>query len=524
MPKDKKGKKKKQRRQIHTPIDKHKISGKKLIPPLNALPKTSHTSWRDDHAPEMLWAFLIASVLPREECLACFRAVLSWARAKLKKEPAEQPSVANDMPGVACEIDLTGLSSLPEAQFAEVCEILFRHPLSYAALRPMLLIDSLPGLDRWRERLGAEPTEHDWNTLAKAITPSLDHQSEVSTDVRWLKLMTAIAVDRLRMPGEMFRNFIGYPNDGDLRAVRPSIRATEIMMRRNPPSPWIEAYWDELLRKTTCIDGSTEAEYFHPERAPLPLKAILEARGEVIKRFHSTKTSTRVDARFDAAFGFALNALSILEEVAAPPISQLISGRLGLRALAELVITFSYLMKTDDAKLWSIYRSYGSGQAKLAFLKLEEASGDAPKFVDSETLEAIANEDLWQEFVDIDLGHWAGKNLRELAIDGGTKDIYDKYYGWTSTFMHGQWCAVRDSNFVTCHNPLHRLHRIPRPHHRLLPGVVPDAANLANMGLELLERAFPEMEPLARFGAAANDDQSTPEQPASSSPDDSKAR
>ena len=171
---------------------------------------------------------------------------------------------------------------------------------------------------------------------------------------------------------------------------------------------------------------------------------------------------------------------------------------MGLRSMAEVVVTFSYLLKKEDAAMWSTYRNYGTGVAKLAFLKLEQTIGDAPSFVDANTLEEIANEDVWQEFVNVNLGHWANQNVRDLAIEGGTKDIYDAYYDWTSTYSHGQWGAVRDSNFITCHNPLHRLHRIPRPLHRLLPSVVPDAVKLANRSVDLLEQAYPHMEKLPR--------------------------
>lgn len=484
----------------HSSIGQHKVVGKKLIPPLKALPKQAYSSWRDDHAPEMLWALLLAAAIPRDDYLDCFRTLMNWVHANFHSESSGLASTADSdgVLGPVCELDMTGLAGLSDEHFDQVAEILLRHPLSYGSLRPLLLVDCLPGRDKWKRVIGNEPTEHDWDTLAKAILPALDHQSEVSTDIRWLKLMAVVAAGRLHMPSELMHNFVHYPNAGDLRAVRPTIRSAEITMRRHP-APWLEEFWCELLRKTPCIDGSTDEDYFELGGASLPLAAILEARRAVIDRFHAIKSSTRVDARFDATFGFCLNAVSILEEIAAPPIAQLISGRLGLRALAETVITFAYLMKSDTPTVWTTYRSYGSGQAKLALLKLEELSGEMPEFVDAGMLQDLANEDFWQEYVDIDLGHWAGKNLRELAISGGTKDVYDTYYSWTSTFTHGQWCAIRDSNFMTCHNPLHRLHRIPRPHQRLLPAVVRDAAMLANRTLDLLEQAYPSMAKVPRF-------------------------
>ena len=132
-------------------------------------------------------------------------------------------------------------------------------------------------------------------------------------------------------------------------------------------------------------------------------------------------------------------------------------------------------------------------------MKIEQSAGDAPPFIDQESLFQIANEDTWQEFVNVDFGHWDSKNLRQLAIEADKKDIYDRYYDWTSAFAHGHWCSIRDSNFITCHNPLHRLHRIPRPYHRIMQSVIPDAVDLVNQSFDLLEEIYPSAEKLNRI-------------------------
>ena len=175
-----------------------------------------------------------------------------------------------------------------------------------------------------------------------------------------------------------------------------------------------------------------------------------------------------------------------------------IVGAVALRSLAEVCITLRYLRKTDLPAMWQSYRVYGAGQAKLASGKPQQMHGDLPTFLDESTLHSIANEDIWQEFLDIDVGHWASSNLRKLATDCGAKDIYDKYYDWSSGFIHGSWAAVRDTNFVSCHNPLHRLHRIPRVAHRSLNWVEPDAIGLVNEMITALEGLFPSDEKIPR--------------------------
>ena len=103
----------------------------------------------------------------------------------------------------------------------------------------------------------------------------------------------------------------------------------------------------------------------------------------------------------------------------------------------------------------------------------------------------LANEDMWEEYLPIELGHWVNSNLRDLSIASGKKDVYDEFYAWTSTYAHGHWGAIRDSVFDTCGNPLHRFHRIPREEPKDLPDVIPDACRLVDQLLELLDQCYP---------------------------------
>lgn len=147
----KKGKKDrtKKRQSIHTPLTSHKRVGKTLVPPMASLP-TQFSSWQDDHAPEMLWALLLASSLPRDAYLGCFREVISWAQGKkdLLVELNPPPPPESQTGGSPCEIDLTGLGLLPSDHFNEFVRIRVKHPLGYGALRPLVTYRS-SGSGRW---------------------------------------------------------------------------------------------------------------------------------------------------------------------------------------------------------------------------------------------------------------------------------------------------------------------------------------------------------------------------------------
>ena len=211
----------------------------------------------------------------------------------------------------------------------------------------------------------------------------------------------------------------------------------------------------------------------------------------LVKHTHNTQTTSGVDAQHDTVFGMGFYCLRLLQELLPIGSCNSISARTILRTIAECYITLAYLVKKNDVELWQSYRIYGAGQAKLAFLKLDEST-DEPSYVNVQTLEQLANEDMWQEYLNIDLGHWDNTDLRKMSIEAGVKDVYDQFYGWTSTFAHGHWGAIRDTVFDTCGNPLHRFHRIPLQSVRPLPDVIPDACELIDKILELVSQLYPD--------------------------------
>lgn len=195
-----------------------------------------------------------------------------------------------------------------------------------------------------------------------------------------------------------------------------------------------------------------------------------------------------MDARLDAIFGYTLYALYLGLALIHEGAHGRLEGRLILRTLTECLITLAYLMHKDKPELWKSYREHGSGQAKLAFLKLYELEDEnLPNYVTRDELERLANEDIWQEFTKVDLGQWSNTDLRKMSIEACVKTIYDKYYGWTSNFVHEQWGAVRDTVFDLCLNPLHRFHRIPALPRMDTGSVTPDAVSVLNLMLEKFE-------------------------------------
>ena len=481
----KKRKRQKKRQRNYSTIQDHKRQGKKLISSWHQIPNVRSVSWMNERLPDMLWAALLVAHLPQEYALSVFREIVDYI--------ASLPE--NERFG---DVTHTGLSKLPSEHLDEVLSIILAREEQKQILTSLLLLDELPGRQAWARVLGIDGVETDWEPLMIAVGRTLDHQSQESTDCRWLKLMCTIVEQKLVLPpDEELRNGLQYyPNHGDLRKVRPTIRSLEMTCEKEGQDginagrlAWASKFWNECLAKTSCSPFNANVS-----KADILAGTTIERPGEVynflVNHAHNTRIASSIDARHDTVFGLGFYCLGLLQELLRGASCYSISARTTLRTIVECYITLAYLAKKDDADLWQSYRVYGAGQAKLAFLKLDGLDHQ-PSYVDAETLEQLANEDIWQEFLNIDLGHWDNTNLRKMSEAADIKDIYDRFYDWSSAFAHGNWGAIREAVFDTCGNPLHRLHRIPRQAPRALPDVVPDACELVDKILEVISQLYP---------------------------------
>ena len=264
------------------------------------------------------------------------------------------------------------------------------------------------------------------------------------------------------------------------------------------PSAWSSGFWDECFAATDCV-GSIEQEPKKNSAVDLSGAEFARVYGACASHGMRTMSTTSVDAVHEGTFGMALFATATFAQMFGY-MSRRPAARNLLRTLAEIFITLSYLQERDDQNLWLAWRNYGSGQAKLAFLKMIERT-ENPSHVDMGDLEALANEDIWIEYREINVGSWSGVDLRQMAVEAGVKDVYDCYFVWPSNFVHAQWGAIRDCIYTICQNPLHRFHRIPRPPRRDLGDIGLDALQLVNKILGLVEKAYPGLS--ERFSATA---------------------
>ncbi len=482
MSKKNKNRKNKGGRRNYSTLQQHTKAGKKLLPPFLQIPKLQLGSWRDDRLPEMMWAALIVGNLDREQALDTFRAVANYISS------LKQPAILDD-------ITHTTLSNVPTDILKGFINVLIWRPDQARILRSLLLLENLPAYTTWKELLPDDGSPIDFIPLMNAVAKTLDHQSQEATDCRWMRVIAMMASGLFQLPSEeMAKEFAYYPNEGDMRKVRPSIRATEgaLSSMDETKREWATKFWMECWQKSNCFPLRIASDD-NPSLSGTTEDKVKIVYQELIKHFMATNITTAIDIKHDVVFGIAFYSLSILKELLRIGSTRSILARSGLRTLLELYVTLKYLVNKNDLELWKSFRVFGAGQAKLTFLKLDE-DPSKPSSINLDTLNALANEDVWQEFLPINLGHWENSNLRKISIEAGVKDDYDRYYSWTSSYSHGHWGPIRETVFDICGNPLHRLHRIPLISAKPLPDVISDACYFSDKILDILNLVYPNFQ------------------------------
>jgi hypothetical protein len=481
---------------IESRLSDHKQYKKILKPPFLQIGKMTLSSWIDERLPEMLWAVLVIGNIERGKALNFFRYIADYIH--------KNPDCYN--------VTLSGIGKFPEAKRKEF----IRRAASWSdevniALRPITLFPSMPAIDDWKDYLDKPIPKDDWQELSEAILKSYWHQSQEATDCRWIKLFCLILGGKMKFPREMedtVRGVFEYPNYGDLRRIRPFIRASEIApypTSNEGPGEWSRNFWQYCFDKTSCIPEEVVSEKIKDRQEKLSdemekarkhyFKETIKVRNKLIDHFFSTSKTSAIDSRHEGCFGIALYGLTLFIEIIFYRAPLSITGRIALRSLVEAYITFRHLLQNEkeESRIWDDYRSYGTGQLKLLYLKLKEL-GQEMSSIEIDDLDYLANEDKWVEFVPINLGHWDSVNLRRISEEVGLKDLYDKYYNYTSGYVHSHWGAVRESVYQKCVNPLHRFHRVPTYDLPLMPSVTSDARNITNGILECLSEAYPKFD------------------------------
>ncbi|MBK9927196.1 MAG: hypothetical protein IPP66_18155 [Anaerolineales bacterium] len=436
-------------------ISDHKLRKGALVTPLNAGAgdKLLLSSWTKERMPEYLWLGLILLRYGRKSGVEKAGSILFEISRKI--ETLSQPR-------------LSKIFGLSDDEQKLVYEIICRH-VDKDVLAPLTILYPSRLYPLFNDYFFVSHllVEDRINTISEAIKLFSPHQSNEATDLRFLALSLMLFGGKIHFAEGMKAAITAlqeYPytdhEDEKMRMYRPTVRSMEGMNFEEEKADFSSKFWRDFGMLTPCNPIRIE----FPENTT-DYKEFEEDCQKVLEYvFDSNKEKSLTEDKFGVILGSINYARKIFSEISDNSLGNSILGRHGIRTIIEVYIILKYLLKkeSEKRKIWEEYKLYGVSKYKLVLLKARESNSiDMTSHFSLPFAEALVNEILWEEFIDVDLNYFDKQGIRDKSIDVGEKELYDLFYDYDSSYAHGLWGAVRESSMLHCNSANHQFHAVP---------------------------------------------------------------
>ena len=197
--------KKRKAKSRREPLSRMKVEKGKIPSPWKALDKIApinSVSWYHDHLPDYLWLVLLTRAQYRTQTFVAFKSVLDVLHDNRKQ---------NGLIGFSHQ----RLADLDINLFDSIFDPILAIEELRKALRPLAVLDHLPGADRWRAKLG-EGEKGDDDLIEAAVAEAAPQNSRPATDIAFLMLVNLIVQDKIS-----FNSGLLDPADLDAYAFNP---------------------------------------------------------------------------------------------------------------------------------------------------------------------------------------------------------------------------------------------------------------------------------------------------------------
>lgn len=329
-----------------------------------------------------------------------------------------------------------------------------------------------------------------------------NHQSEISTDLRFIILYYFTLTGKLSVSSDMIESIKKYPitshSDPAMRLYRPTIRSIEIMMinilseeDKIKSKEFAQKFWGKISRLTTC-----EGYYLEMKKDDaVDLVGFKEYTYEILSYYKKIFVSIDpLNNRMFTLLSIATYSYKRLIELVDHNLENTISGRSIVRSIIEnyMITKFMLQKEKENSNIWEDYQIYGLGVYKK-FNKI--AKRDHPNNLDKshmqlELLNLYVSEFKNEAFIDIDVRYFQG-DIKKKFETINESDLYKYYYDYDSSFEHGLWGAIRESSVINCSAAGHQFHGIPDiDDEQKLSSVAYDVVMVLKRHLKLLNDEF----------------------------------
>ena len=474
-------------------LDHHQLKKGKFVTTLNdSSLNISFSKWNLERLPEYIWIGVILDFYGREEGMKRIHVICT----KLHDiaESINLPKLS----------EIFSLNDTEQSKFyLEMLKI-----ISKDVLAPLTLIFTYSRNPLFSQNFASPEISLDdrLDKIMNILKKTSDHQSELSTDIRYVVLYYLALSEKLHLANqEQVDLLTQYPlmkhDNPVMQHARPFIRASEGAVSGMDTSANTEHasfFWERISKMTDCelIKIQFEEENRDTDQYIQHLRGIYSYLSEVF-----TKTSP-LDNKMLVLLGIATYSFKRIKEVSDHKLNNTIVGRSSVRVLIENYIMIKYLIKNEPSRkdIWTEFQEYGIGQFKLIVERSREQTPvKENSHVDYKYLEILVRGFKDEMFLDMDTRYFDDKNIRDKAKIVDENQLYGLYYDYDSAFEHGLWGAIRESSLLNCNNPLHRYHCIPDVNdEQNLKSVWPDCVMVMNKTINVLDEIYGIPDPLLR--------------------------
>lgn len=467
-----------------TTIDQHKRARKVLTPPLRSLTAHRFVHWYPHELPNYLWLCILFSEGRRAKSFNALRPFF------------EEPDLLEA--GGRYDVDFQQLSQIRPRAFDKLIAPLFADEELATALSALSIIPAFPSKSRWRKYLKPISPEQSFQIIVRSVGESQYQNSQPATDAAFVLYFSSLLSGHLQLSNDILERqkslLTNYPELTDYDYIGGGIRSFRNMVfgQKSWPkhrSAWADRFWSWGHRHSGCVVDPFRHKEERANRARKHLPAFIDVAELLDGILRNSNGSVIRDQKKEVLFGLPLYVIELLVDTTYSPNRPAPFALMGVRSAAEAAITLKHISSNEEAA--ARYRAYGTGKAKLASLKLDELVAH-PRTAERNELFDLANDDGWEEYVDVDVGSQFGEPIRQTAERLGMKQFYDRYFGWQSSFVHAEWGAVRASVYERCYNPLHEWHLVSTIRVGNLNKVIFDLLDILDSMIETLSTVYPD--------------------------------
>lgn len=427
-----------------------------LTTPLNDAmgEKLKFSSWARERMPEYLWLGLILRHYGRR---------IGFERAGNILFEIVKSGVSLTVPRLSMIFDL----DVEEQR--KIYSIICRH-VDKEVLAPLTLLYRSRFYPAFNDYffISDFPIEERLSILSEAIRVYSPHQSHEATDLKFLSLSLWLFSGKLVVTTDASATATAlkeYPytdhDDERMRLYRPLVRSMEGGAHiEEYDTQFSSKFWRDIGMITSCNPIKIE----FPENTENYKDFQTDSRKILEYVLHANKEKALNDDKFSVVIGSITYALKIFNETIDKELGQSILGRHAVRSILEVYIMLKYLLQREEERpgIWRDYKLYGVSKYKLTVLKAREYDFSyAGSHFLTPVIDALVNEFMFEEFIDVDLKYFDRQGIRDKSEGVGEKKLYDIFYEYDSNFLHGLWGAVRESAMLPCDSPSHQYHTVP---------------------------------------------------------------